>query len=104
VATKGKGMSPLDPSLKDSGDYLALSLDSWLRDLLVTRVDTLRRWLGDPSDLGIKSPMVTYVYFCGGCDRIGELIGSYALRYQNKNKSWEGMNDLNRRPCRGGCI
>ena len=100
--TKGTGMSPLDPSLKDIRDYLALSLDSWLRDPLVNRVDALRRWLADPSELGINGPVVVYVHCFGGCDRTGELIGSYALRYQNK--SWEEMNDLNRRACRGGYL
>ena len=74
-------------SLKDIRDYLALSVDSWLRDPFVNRVDALRRWLADPSELGINGPVVVYVHCFGGCERTGELIGSYALRYQNK--SWK---------------
>ncbi len=37
-------------------------------------------------------PVVIYVHCFGGCDRTGELIGSY--------KSWEEMNSLNKGCCR----
>ena len=96
--SKGTGLSPLDPSLSFARDYLATNLDSWLSDPQVWRVERLRAWLENPSELGIKGPVVIYVHCFGGCDRTGELIGSYAMRYMDK--SWEAMNSLNKGSCR----
>ena len=98
--TRGTSVSPRDRSLEGYRDFLAQHLDDWLREPLVSRVDRLRLWLIDPSEIGLTSPVVIYVHCYGGCDRTGELIGSYALRYQNR--SWEEMNALNRKACRGG--
>lgn len=96
--SKGTGLSPLDPSLSSTRDYLAMNLDSWLSDPQVWRVEKLRAWLENPSELGITGPVVIYVHCFGGCDRTGELIGSYAMRYMDK--SWEEMNSLNKSCCR----
>jgi len=97
-ASKGTGLSPLDPSLSSVRDYLGMNLDSWLSDPQVWRVEKLRAWLENPSELGITGPVVIYVHCFGGCDRTGELIGSYAMRYMDK--SWEEMNSLNKGCCR----
>jgi hypothetical protein len=98
--SKGTGLSPLDLASSSDRDYLAMNLDSWLSDPLVWRADKLRTWLENPSELGITGPVVIYVHCYGGCDRTGELIGSYAMRYMNK--SWEEMNSLNKGCCRAG--
>ncbi len=99
--SKGTSLSPLDPALSSADrDYLAMNLDSWLIDPLVLRVSTLRSWLENPSPLGITEPVVFYVHCYGGCDRTGELIGSYEMRYMNK--SWEEMNLLNKERCPPG--
>lgn len=75
-----------------------MNIDGWLSDPLVWRVEKLRTWLENPSELGIMGPVVIYVHCFGGCDRTGELIGSYAMRYMDK--SWEEMNSLNKGCCR----
>ena len=95
---KGTGLNPLDPALSSARDHLAMNLDSWLSDPLVWRVEKLRTWLENPSELGITGSVVIYVHCFGGCDRTGELIGSYAMRYMDK--SWEEMNNLNKGCCR----
>ncbi|MGE5582022.1 MAG: protein-tyrosine phosphatase family protein [Bacillota bacterium] len=97
----GTKLSPKDPALIGCRDYLARNLDNWLADRLATRVTALRRWLENPeSFLGKnpKMPVVVYVHCVAGCDRTGEVIGAYYLRY--KNKTWEEMNILNRSMCR----
>jgi hypothetical protein len=96
--SEGTGLSPLDPALSSNRDYLAMNLDNWLADPLVWRVEKLRAWLENPSELGITGPVVIYVHCFGGCDRTGELIGSYAMRYMDK--SWEKINSLNKGCCR----
>lgn len=99
--TKGAKLSPADPlfaASRDYRDYLAADIDSWLDDPLVFRVSLLREWLENPSKLGVTGPIVIYVHCYGGCDRTGELIGSYYLRY--KNKSWEEVRALNGERCR----
>ncbi|MGZ3636192.1 MAG: hypothetical protein ACXU9N_09300 [Syntrophales bacterium] len=96
--SKGTGLSPLDPALSSNRDHLAMNLDSWLSDPLVWRVEKLRAWLENPLELGITGPVVFYVHCFGGCDRTGESIGSYAMRYTDK--SWERMNSLNKGCCR----
>jgi len=97
-SSKGTSLNPLDPALSSCRDYLAMNLDSWLSDPLVWRVEKLRTWLENPSELGIVGPVVIYVHCFGGCDRTGELIGSYIMRYMDK--SWEEMNNLNKGCCR----
>jgi len=95
----GTGLSATDPLLSCRG-YLARHLDQWLADKLVTRVEILRKWLtGGPMFIRKKNPLpiVIYVHCVVGCDRTGELIGAYYLRYLLK--SWEEMNALNRSMC-----
>ncbi|MGZ3580386.1 MAG: hypothetical protein ACXWMH_05500 [Syntrophales bacterium] len=84
--SKGTGLSPLDPALSSNRAHLAMNLDSWLSDSLIWRVEKLRAWLENPLELGITGPVVFYIHCFGGCDRTGEPIGSYAMRYTDK--SW----------------
>jgi hypothetical protein len=71
---------------------LLASFDQWLPDPLIWRVATLRRML-EPSQL--STPVVVYVHCSGGCDRTGEMIGGYRLRYMGW--SWRAMWD--EQPC-----
>jgi hypothetical protein len=78
----------------DERDRLVKSLDRWLGDPLIWRVATLRQWLESsqppykPAAV-ISLPCVFYVHCSGGCDRTGEMIGGYRLRYNAK--SWAQM-------------
>jgi len=96
--SKGEGVSPLAPSLFAARDCLAGALDEWMADRLIWRTHKIRTWLENPSGLGMAGPIVIYVHCYGGCDRTGELIGAYAMRYQGV--SWEDMNRLNKACCR----
>jgi hypothetical protein len=96
----GTGISATNPLLASSRDYLGRNLDSWLCDRLSSRIEILRQWLiGSRSDSSVttKLPIVIYVHCVAGCDRTGEFIGAYYLRYLNK--SWEEMNALNQSMC-----
>lgn len=96
----GTGVQATDQSLTGSREFLASNLDNWLCDKLILRVNALRQWLTDsPSLPGNFSslPLVIYVHCEAGCDRTGELIGAYYLRFMNK--SWEEMNALNQSMC-----
>jgi len=79
-----------DPNGRDA---LVSSLDQWFPEPLIWRVATLRNWLQNPPQSG---PVVIYVHCDGGCDRTGEMIGAYMLRYMNMN--WSDMYAANR-PC-----
>ena len=82
----------LDPG--DRRDFLK-TFDQWLEDPLVWRTATLRSWLEQKSELLLQPancenrPLVFYVHCDGGCDRTGEMIGAYRLRYMNW--SWKQM-------------
>lgn len=106
--TIGTTASPMNQSFKLDNpfrQYLEQNVDNWLTDPLVTRVDMLREWLRNPkSQLSMNKPIVIYVHCFSGCDRTGELIGAYYLRYMNG--SWEEMNEINYDYCGGrpfGC-
>jgi hypothetical protein len=89
-----------DPSPIVNRDYLARNLDGWLSDRLGVRVELVRKWLtGDMPvlDAPPKLPIVIYVHCVAGCDRTGEFIGAYYLRYMHK--SWPEMNRLNQSMC-----
>ncbi len=66
---------------------LVETLEEWLPDPLIWRVATLRRWLENPAldrpgnPWPATGPIVIYVHCDGGCDRTGEMIGAYTLRY-----------------------
>jgi hypothetical protein len=78
-----------------------------LPDPLIWRVATLRSWLEDPSTLPIQplpqpaQPLVVYVHCSGGCDRTGEMIGAYRLRYMPSSwtmaDAW--LNMCKEHPC-----
>jgi hypothetical protein len=94
----GTSLDPADPSIAVHREYLAQHLDEWLQDSLVSRVDTVRKWLEDPAAAGMHASVVIYVHCYGGCDRTGELIGAYSLRYLNM--TWEEVRDQNGARCR----
>jgi hypothetical protein len=97
----GTGISATNPSLASNRDYLGRNLDSWLCDRLSSRIEILRQWLmgssWPDSSVTANLPIVIYVHCVAGCDRTGEFIGAYYLRYMNK--SWEQMNALNQSMC-----
>jgi hypothetical protein len=92
---------------------LIATLGVWLPDPLIWRVATLRSWLEDPLTLPIQplpnpsQPTVVYVHCSGGCDRTGEMIGAYRLRYMPSSwtmaNAWSNM--CNEHPCENpmGC-
>jgi hypothetical protein len=97
----GTGIRATDPALANNRNYLGRNLDGWLSDRLGERIEIVRQWLtgqrpvpGIPPDL----PIVIYAHCVAGCDRTGEFIGAYYLRFMNK--SWEEMNALNQSLCR----
>jgi hypothetical protein len=95
---QGTRLDPADLSIATHRQYLAKNPDYWLSDSLVSRVATLRKWMENPSVLGVTGPVVIYVHCFGGCDRTGELVGSYYLRYMNM--TWEAVRTLNAGHCR----
>ena len=74
----------------DKRAHLVETIEQWLGDPLEWRVATLRNWLQDATQLPTPGPqgvpIVIYVHCDGGCDRTGEMIGAYRLRYMNE--SW----------------
>jgi hypothetical protein len=94
----GTGLDPSDPSVATHRAYLAQHLDEWLPDPLISQAETVRKYLEDPAAEGVSGPVVVYVHCYGGCDRTGELIGAYSLRYLNV--TWEEQRDLNGKRCR----
>lgn len=84
----------------DQRDHLVRTLDDWMSDKIIERTDALRYWLEtgnlpQPSPTGL--PYVFYVHCDGGCDRTGEVIGAYRLRYQG----WSWLNAWSEQPCVG---
>lgn len=75
---------------------LVADLDLWFPEPLIWRTATLRSWLQNPPSGANGRPVVIYVHCDGGCDRTGEMIGAYMLRYMNT--SWSEMY-ANNRPC-----
>ncbi|KAL6045218.1 putative Protein tyrosine phosphatase, dual specificity [Balamuthia mandrillaris] len=74
------------PSFKN---YLMKSFPQWMGDDIIQRMQTLRALLA--TSFGM--PAVIYAHCDCGCDRTGELFGSYYMKWQNK--TWEETNALN---------
>ncbi len=74
------------------------TFDQWLEDPLVWRTARLRYWL-ETSNLPIQRdnnrPVVFYVHCDGGCDRTGEMIAAYRLRYMG----WNWKQTWSEQPC-----
>jgi hypothetical protein len=75
-------------------------VDQWFAEPLIWNVAMLRQWL-ETSQTPYKPPEVSglpcvfYVHCSGGCDRTGEMIGGYRLRYNGY--SW--MQMWSEQPC-----
>lgn len=75
------------------------TFDQWLPEPLIWGTATLRYWLSIPPQPQFAPspvPAVIYVHCDGGCDRTGEFMGAYWLRYKNPN--WQDMY-TNNQPC-----
>jgi hypothetical protein len=94
----GTELDPADPSVGSHREYLAQHLGEWLPDPLIERAETVRKYLENPAAEGLSGPVVVYVHCYGGCDRTGELIGAYSMRYLNM--TWEEARTLNGNRCR----
>jgi len=70
--------------------YLAKTLDQWQGDNVVGRT-ALYKMLHTPHHSG--KPIVIYGHCDCGCDRTGEIFGSYYMRYMGY--SWEKANIMN---------
>jgi hypothetical protein len=79
-------------------DYMDVRVPSWLPDSLPQRVDQLRQWL--TKGVNGHSPVVLYVHCEEGCDRTGELIGAYELRW--KKMTWAQVTASNVNACPWG--
>jgi hypothetical protein len=65
--------------------WLASTYAEWGSDRLVERVEQLRAMLVTPQQL----PQVIYFHCDCGCDRTGQLAGSYMMRYHGS--SWDAV-------------
>jgi hypothetical protein len=78
---------------------LLASFDQWLGEPLVWRTATLRSWLeGAPlpvTPYNTALPIVFYVHCDGGCDRTGEMVAAYRLRYMG----WSWKQVWSEQPC-----
>lgn len=91
--TLGTEDNATDPSLSEEMRfYLTISLEQWLSDPIAFRVETLHEMLHTTEDPSGQS-LVYYAHCNCGCDRTGEMMGSYALRWLNM--SWEQVNAWN---------
>lgn len=101
--TRGSDLDPEDSLIKSNASFrqfLYKNIDGWLNDNLIVRVDTLRELLtGSGTNLGISidRPVVIYVHCIAGCDRTGELISSYQMRYMNQ--TWQDVNSMTYKYC-----
>jgi hypothetical protein len=64
-----------------------------LPEPLVARIEQVRQWLESPSPQPELPSVVVYVHCDGGCDRTGEMIGAYLLRFPKL--TWEQMYATN---------
>ena len=57
----------------------------WKIDKIPAHVQQIRNWLTTPVTVPNKKVIVQYVHCTAGCDRTGEVIGSYRMRYNKNN-------------------
>jgi hypothetical protein len=69
--------------------FFVQTLGSWQGDNLIGRMEEMNTLL--TTDFGI--PAILYGHCDCGCDRTGELFGSYYMRWMNM--TWEETNELN---------
>lgn len=75
--------------LSDDIHWLATTYTTWSTDNLWIRVPALRSYLTRKT----SPPTVIYLHCDCGCDRTGELMGSYAMQYQGK--TWDQVCEWN---------
>ena len=63
----------------------------WKVDKIPTRVEDIKNMITTKTDV----PTLVYVHCTAGCDRTGEVIGSYRLKYQNVNVTQMYALDIN---------
>ena len=63
----------------------------WKVDKIPTRVEDIKNMVTTKTDV----PTLVYVHCTAGCDRTGEVIGSYRLKYQNVNVTQMYALDIN---------
>jgi len=73
----------------DLRDFMVKTLDSWSADRLNIRMEKVRKMLYTD----YSRPTVIYGHCDCGCDRTGEMFGSYYMKWLNM--TWEQANDLN---------
>jgi len=81
--------NPTIPS--DFFPFLLTNFESWMADKIPTRMSQMREMLYT----NYSKPAVIYGHCDCGCDRTGELFGSYYMKWLNI--SWEETNKLNHR-------
>lgn len=72
-------------------NWLVEHIDDWIPDNLIYRVHRLYDLLHRTQHN--HRTTIIYVHCVCGCDRTGELIGSYEMRYMNQ--SWSEVNEIN---------
>jgi hypothetical protein len=68
---------------------LTPQLDEWMPDHLVYRMESLNNFL----NTAYEKPVVIYGHCDCGCDRTGEIFGSYYMKWLNM--TWEQANAMN---------
>ncbi len=90
--TNGTDICYFNPPPGSDPEQLIATIEEWLGDPLVWRVATIRSWLEHPKRIpsgpwkptGPEGGPID-----GGCDRTGEMIGAYRLRYMNE--AWSAV-------------
>jgi len=71
-------------------EFMVQTFDDWMADRLNVRMEKVRKILYT----NFQKPAVIYGHCDCGCDRTGEMFGSYYMKWMNK--SWEETNELNK--------
>lgn len=69
---------------------LALNGTVWKVDQIPTRIATIRKLLQTKADV----PRAIYVHCTAGCDRTGEVIGSYRMTYQIDQVQYQNVTGM----------
>jgi len=89
--TQGSFDNATNPLIQPMINNIMTFADNWLPDRLHVRMQSLRQMLYTQYD----KPAVLYGHCDCGCDRTGEVFGSYYMKWLNI--SWEETNLMNRK-------